>query len=91
MDLLPWLHLVHVAAATVWVGGGVTLSVIGAWARRSDEPLVLGDFARLLSYVGLRVFTPAVVMVLLSGIGLVLADSELAAAASPRRIEKVGA
>jgi uncharacterized membrane protein len=76
MDLVPWLHLIHVAAATIWVGGGVTLSVIGARARRSDKPLVVGDFARLLSYVGLRVFTPAVVVVLLSGIGLVLADSE---------------
>ena len=76
MDLVPWLHLIHIAAATIWVGGGVTLSVIGARARRSNEPLVVGDFARLLSYVGLRVFTPAVVVVLLSGIGLVLVDSE---------------
>ena len=76
MDLVPWLHLIHVAAATIWVGGGVTLSVIGVRARRSDNPVVVGDFARLLSYVGLRVFTPAVVVVLLSGIGLVLADSE---------------
>ena len=76
MDLVPWLHLVHITAATVWVGGGVTESVIGARARRSENPVVIADFARLLSYVGLRVFTPAIVVVLLSGIGLVLADSE---------------
>jgi uncharacterized membrane protein len=76
MSLTPWLHLIHVVAATIWVGGGVTLSVIGARARRSDDPQVIRDFSHLLSYLGLRVFTPAVVVVLLSGIGIVLADSE---------------
>jgi uncharacterized membrane protein len=78
MILAEWLHLIHVVAAAMWVGGGVTISVIGARARRSDEPAVVRDFARLLSYVGLRVFTPAVVVVLLSGIWLVLADAEWA-------------
>ena len=37
---------------------------------------VVGEFARLLSFAGLRVFTPAVLIVLLSGLWLVLAGSE---------------
>ncbi len=76
MSLEPWLHLVHVLAAVVWVGGGVLLCVVAVRARGSGDPLVIRDFARLLSYVGLRVFTPAVGVVLVSGVWLVLASSE---------------
>jgi uncharacterized membrane protein len=78
MNVASWLLLIHVVAATIWIGGGVTVSLIGARARGSDDPLVVRDFSRLLSYLGLRVFTPAVILVLLSGIGIVLADSEWA-------------
>ena len=76
MNLEPWLHLAHVAAAIVWLGGGVVLSLVGIRARQSGDLAVLREFARNLSYVGLRVFTPAVIVVLLSGIGLVLLNSE---------------
>ena len=34
------------------------------------------DFARLLPFVGIRVLMPSVILVLLTGVGLVLADSE---------------
>src|SRR5262245_1901160 len=73
MTLEPWLHLAHVAGATIWVGGGLTLSLVGLRTRRSGELVVLREFARTLSYVGLRVFTPAVLVVLVSGVWLVLA------------------
>ena len=76
MNLEPWLHLAHIAAAIVWLGGGVVLSLVGLRARQSGDLAVLREFARDLSYVGLRVFTPAVIVVLLSGIGLVLLNSE---------------
>jgi uncharacterized membrane protein len=76
VDWEPWIHFAHVAAAAVWVGGGVMLSLVGLRARRSDEVAVVGEFARFLSYAGLRVFTPAVLVVLLSGLWLVLAGSE---------------
>lgn len=76
MDWEPWIHFAHVTAATVWVGGGVMLSLVGIRARRSDDIAVVGEFVRLLSFAGLRVFTPAVLGVLLSGIWLVLAGSE---------------
>ena len=72
MTLELWLHFAHVAGAILWVGGGVTLSVVGARARQSDNLAVIGEFARMLSYIGLRVFTPAVVVVLVSGVWLVL-------------------
>jgi uncharacterized membrane protein len=76
MNLEPWLHFAHIAAAIVWLGGGVMLSLIGIRARQSGDLAVLREFARNLSYIGLRIFTPAVIVVLLSGIGLVLLNSE---------------
>jgi uncharacterized membrane protein len=76
MTLELWLHLAHVASAIVWVGGGVMLSLVGVRVRRSEDRAVLAEFAETLSYLGLRLFTPAVVVVLLSGIGLVLVSSE---------------
>jgi uncharacterized membrane protein len=76
MTLEPWLHLAHVAGAILWVGGGVMLSLIGFRARRSGDLAVIREFARTLSYVGLRLLTPAVVVVLVSGVWLVLASAE---------------
>jgi uncharacterized membrane protein len=76
MDFEPWVHLGHIIGAVIWVGGGVMLSLVGVRARRSDDPAVVREFARLLSFTGLRVFAPAVVVVLLTGLWLVLAGSE---------------
>ena len=74
--LEPWIHFLHVLGAIIWVGGGVMLSLIGARARKSEDPRLIGEFARTLSYVGLRVLTPAVVAVILTGLWLVLTGSE---------------
>ncbi len=75
MDWEPWLHFAHIASVVVWVGGGALLAVIGWRLRRSDDLKSLQDFAGTLPYVGLRVLTPSVVIVLLSGIGMVLVAS----------------
>jgi uncharacterized membrane protein len=72
MDWEPWIHLAHIAGAVIWVGGGLTLSLIGLRTRRSADLAVMREFAQTLSFLGLRIFTPAVVVVLLSGVWLVL-------------------
>lgn len=76
MSLVPWLQLVHVIAAIAWVGGGMVLSLIGLRIRRTDDPRAIHDFAGVLSYIGLRIFMPAVVLVLVTGVWMVLVDSE---------------
>ena len=75
MALEPWLRFLHIAGAVIWVGGGVTLSLIGARVRGRGDVALMGEFARTLSYVGLRVLTPSVVVVLLTGVSLVLVQS----------------
>jgi uncharacterized membrane protein len=74
MNLDPWLHLAHILGAIVWVGGGLMLSVIGLRARRSGDIGIIRDFARTLAYVGLRLFLPAVVVLLVTGVWLVLSS-----------------
>jgi len=76
MTLDLWLHFLHVLAATVWVGGGVILSLIAVRTRSSSDPRAIGEFARVLPYVGLRVLMPAVVIVFVTGLWMVLAGSE---------------
>jgi uncharacterized membrane protein len=75
MTLETWLHLAHILGAIIWVGGGVMLSLVGVRARQSEDPSLIREFARMLSFVGLRVLMPAVVAVLVSGVWLVLARS----------------
>lgn len=74
--LEPWIHFIHVLGAIIWVGGGAMLSLIGARTRKSTDARIIGGFAKTLSYVGLRILTPAVVAVLLTGLWLVLTGSE---------------
>ncbi|GEM_PF-1758840 len=72
MSLDNWIHFVHILGGIVWVGGGVTLLLIGARARTSSDPNAIPEFARTLRYVGLRALTPAVIVVLITGVWLVL-------------------
>jgi uncharacterized membrane protein len=75
MEMEPWLRFAHIGGAMVWIGGGVMLSTLGSRVRRSDDMAIVGEFARTLSFVGVRVFAPAVVLVLASGIWLVIQQS----------------
>jgi uncharacterized membrane protein len=70
-----WLKLLHILGAIVWVGGGVMLSLVGGRAKKSGDPRIIADFAKTLSYVGLRALMPAVIVVLVTGVWIVLATS----------------
>jgi uncharacterized membrane protein len=69
--LYRYIRFLHIVASVIWLGGGVLLGVIALRARRSGDARLLGDFAKMLPYAGLRVFMPATVLVLLSGLSLV--------------------
>lgn len=62
-----WLF-VHIAAAMVWIGGAAMAQVFGALATRSGDPARSAAYGRDMAFIGPRVFMPASLVVLASGI-----------------------
>jgi uncharacterized membrane protein len=67
MTLYELLVIVHIVAAAVWIGGGVTVSLLAAraWASRDDDTVV--ELSRIGDYVGSRMFGPAAFVLLAAG------------------------
>jgi uncharacterized membrane protein len=64
-----WLFL-HVTGAMVWIGGAVAVQVFGILTKRATDPAKTAFFAGNVSFSVMRVFLPAALVVLVSGIGL---------------------
>jgi uncharacterized membrane protein len=65
-------RVVHIVVAVFWVGGGLTLTILGLRAERLDDPVEMATLARQAAFVGEKLFAPAGVLVLLMGIGMVV-------------------
>lgn len=63
---------VHVTGAVLWVGGGLTLTILALRAERSADPAEMAMIARQAAFVGERVFAPVGMLVLLAGIAMVV-------------------
>ena len=61
---------IHVIAAFVWVGGDVTLTMLGIVFERRGEGDTLAALGRMGTWVGTRVYTPALFVVIAFGIAL---------------------
>jgi uncharacterized membrane protein len=61
----------HVLAAVAWVGGALTLSVLAFFAVRSPLPGRKAEFAREAEKVGMRLFFPAGLILVVMGFILV--------------------
>jgi uncharacterized membrane protein len=60
----------HVIAAVIWVGGDITLTTLGiVFERRNDGP-TLQALGRMGTWIGTRVYTPALFAVLIFGIAV---------------------
>ena len=64
-----WLFL-HVLGAIVWIGGAVAIQVFGILTKRAADPAKTSFFVGNASFAVLRVFLPASLAVIVSGIGL---------------------
>ena len=62
-----WLFL-HISAAIVWIGGATVAQVFGYMAQRSGDPAQSAAFGRTMGFIGPKVFMPAAIVVLLTGI-----------------------
>ena len=67
--LFKWLH---VTGAVIWVGGGLTLTILGMRAERSSNPVEMATIARQAAFVGERIFAPVGMLVFLMGIAMVI-------------------
>jgi uncharacterized membrane protein len=62
------LKFVHVLAAITWVGGGMFVQFHATRLSRANDPVKLATFAKDIEFWGLRLFTPASLLVLISGV-----------------------
>lgn len=65
-------RVVHITMAVFWVGGGLTLTVLGLKAERSTDPQEMATLARQAAFTGEKFFAPAGMVVLLMGIAMMI-------------------
>src|SRR5262245_12463611 len=59
---------IHILSAVIWVGGDLTLTVLGIVFERRGEGETLGALGRMGAWIGTRVYTPTLVVTLVFGI-----------------------
>ncbi|HEY7794579.1 MAG TPA: DUF2269 family protein [Gaiellaceae bacterium] len=75
MSWYEFLLFVHIACAVIWLGGSFTFQVYGTVVRRGGDPEEMGRFAGRAGVIGERLFTPAALIVVLAGVGLMIEGS----------------
>ncbi|MGH2816856.1 MAG: DUF2269 family protein [Actinomycetota bacterium] len=75
MDLYELLLAIHILAAVIWVGGATSIQVLAIRATGSGDSVRMATFAGEAEWVGMRIFMPSSLVVLLAGIALVLEGS----------------
>jgi uncharacterized membrane protein len=69
--LYEFLNFVHILAAAIWVGGGITLQILAGRARRSADPGRVSGVMSDASVVARFVFAPAALVLFVVGFGLI--------------------
>lgn len=68
MSLYEFLLFVHILMAVTWVGGGIAIQVLAIRATRAKDPVRTAAVSADAEWMGLRVFLPASILLLVSGI-----------------------
>jgi len=71
MDLYLTAKFVHVTAAVLWLGGGLSLMLLAALSRRAGQRDDLFTTIRLVTVLAPRVFVPGSMIVLLTGLAMI--------------------
>jgi len=67
------LKVVHVLSVVVWIGGAAALGALVAWLARSRDRATLATFLPLAGRYGQTMGGPSSILVLLSGVGMMVA------------------
>jgi uncharacterized membrane protein len=62
------LKTFHVLFAVIWVGGAVTINILGTRATRSTDGSRIATFAGEAGWIGQRIYAPSAMLVLIFGI-----------------------
>jgi uncharacterized membrane protein len=62
---------IHVLFVVIWVGGGAAITILGLKAERATDGAEVTGLARQAAFLGERVFAPAGLVVVATGIGMV--------------------
>jgi uncharacterized membrane protein len=71
MDLYLILKFLHVVSAVVWLGGGFALLLLASVQIEKAEPARIVAVIAQVAYLGPRLFLPASIATLLTGLGAV--------------------
>jgi uncharacterized membrane protein len=63
-----WVHLLHIVASMVWVGGVITLSALAYQLVRTGDPHAVARFLGSLRVIGPAVLAPGPLVLLATGI-----------------------
>jgi uncharacterized membrane protein len=74
-SLYDWLLILHILAATVWLGGIITISLFATLVLRSGDVDLVDRFVGSLRIVGPIVLGPSLLAVLAFGIWMVVDSS----------------
>jgi uncharacterized membrane protein len=66
-----WLLLGHILAAIAWVGGAISMQVVGARLVKAETAEAVAAYARAAEWLAPRLFMPASLAVLGFGIAMV--------------------
>ncbi|MGH2754762.1 MAG: DUF2269 family protein [Actinomycetota bacterium] len=72
MTWYEFLKTAHVLLAILWVGGAITFQMIAIRILKEDPPARLVPFTRDTEAIGMKVFLPASLVLLIAGILMVL-------------------
>ena len=61
----------HIFMAVIWVGGSLALQLLALRAMRSDDPIRVAHFSKDAEWVGMHLFAPASLLLVVSGFLLV--------------------
>src|SRR5919106_636063 len=71
MELYDWLLLGHILSAIAWVGGAITMQIVGKRLFRAESAEAVPASPRTAEWIGPRLYMPASLSVLGFGVALV--------------------
>lgn len=69
--MYEFLLTIHVLAAVIWVGGGIAMHILGRRVLKRGDSQEIYKFSEEINIVGLRLYAPTSLVLLIAGILLV--------------------